>query len=57
MQIANMIYEFFGFSNISQSATFIDLLDTIIKVGVGLWVTIFIIRSLFMATTIPEKGF
>lgn len=57
MQIANMIYDFFGFSNISQSATFIDLLDTVIKIGVGLWVTIFIIRSMMMVLRVPEKGF
>lgn len=57
MQLANMIYDFFGFSNINQSATFIDLLDTVIKIGVGLWVTIFIIRSMMMVLRVPEKGF
>ena len=57
MQLANMIYDFFGFANISQSATFIDLLDAVIKIGVGLWVTIFIIRSMMMVLRVPEKGF
>ena len=57
MQLANMVYEFFGFENISQSATFIDLLDAVIKIGVGLWITIFIIRSMMMVLRVPEKGF
>ena len=57
MQLANMIYDFFGFSVISQSATFIDLLDAVIKIGVGLWVTIFIIRSMMMVLRVPEKCF
>lgn len=57
MQLADLIYNFFGFDALSLSATFTDLLSSMLKIGCGLWVTIFIIRSMFMALTIPDKRF
>ena len=57
MALADMIYNFFGFQNLSASATFVDLISSILKIGCGLWVTIFLIRSMMLALTIPEKGF
>lgn len=57
MQIAEMIFDFFGFGAISETATFVDLLQTMLEIGCGLWVTIFIIRSLFMATRISDTRF
>lgn len=55
MEIAQSIYDFFGFEVIGSSATFTDLLSNMFQVATGLWVVIFIIRSLFMAVTIPER--
>lgn len=52
-----MIYNFFGFEALAETATFVDLLQAMLKIGCGLWVTIFIIRSLFMATRIPDTKF
>lgn len=57
MDLAELIYDFFGFEALTASATFVDLLSCMLKIGCGLWVTIFVIRSLFMALTIPDKGF
>ena len=57
MEIANMIYNYFGFASLTEAATLIDLLQLILKIGCGLWVTTFVIKCLFMATTIPNRGF
>ena len=57
MEIANLLYQFFGFQALSDSATLIDLIQCILKIGCGLWVTIFIIRSMFMATSIADRRF
>lgn len=57
MEIANLLYQFFGFEALSDSATLIDLIQCVLKIGCGLWVTIFIIRSMFMATSIADRRF
>lgn len=55
MEIVQSIYEFFGFELLGSSATLTDLLSNMFQIACGLWVVIFIIRSLFMAVTIPER--
>ena len=55
MEIVQSIYDFFGFELLGSSATFTDLLNNMFQIATGLWVVIFIIRSLFMAITIPER--
>lgn len=57
MELANLIYEFFGFDTLTMQATFTDLLSCMLKVGCGLWVTIFVLRSMLMALTIPDSRF
>lgn len=57
MELANIIYEFFGFDALTMQATFTDLLSCMLKVGCGLWVTIFVLRSMLMALTIPDSRF
>ena len=57
MELANLLYTFFGFDTLSNSATLIDLIQLILKIGCGLWLTIFIIRSMFLATTVSRRGF
>ena len=57
MALADMLYQFFGFASLSDASTLIDLLQIILKIGCGLWLTSFIIRSMFLATTIPTRGF
>lgn len=57
MEITNSLIQFFGIDLLSESATFVDLLNCILRIGVSLWVTIFIIRSMFLATTIGGRKF
>lgn len=57
MELVNLLYEFFGFDTLSAATTLVDLLQLILKVGCGMWLTIFIIRSLFLATTVSRRGF
>lgn len=56
MALVESLYQFFGFDMISESASFVDLLNSILQIASGLWITIFIIRSLFMATNISGKS-
>lgn len=57
MQLVNLLYEFFGFESLTMQATFTDLLSCMLKVGCGLWLTVFVLRSMLLALTIPDKGF
>lgn len=57
MELANMIYEFFGFDALTMQATFTDLLSCMLKVGCGLWVTAFVVRSMLLALSIPDHRF
>lgn len=57
MELVQELYDFFGFELITQSATFIDLINAFIQVGIGLWLTVFIMRSLFLLVTVPDKRF
>lgn len=55
MVIVNDLYDFFGFDMLSQSATFVDLISYMLEIGIGIWITVFIIRSLFLATTVGRR--
>lgn len=55
MVIVNDLYDFFGFDLLSQSATFVDLISYMLEIGIGVWITVFIIRSLFLATTVGRR--
>lgn len=55
MELVQELYDFFGFELISQSATFIDLLNALIQIGCGVWITLFVIRSVFLVLTVPER--
>ena len=55
MVIVQDLYDFFGFDLLSQSATFTDLISYMLQVGIGVWITVFIIRSLFLATTVGRR--
>lgn len=57
MAIVDSLIQFFGIDMLTSSATFVDLLNVIMRIGVSLWLTIFIIRSLFLATTIGGRRF
>ena len=56
MEIANLLYTFFGFDTLAESATFVDFISTTCKVMIGVYITVFIIRSVFLLLTVPERG-
>ena len=55
MIIVQSLYDFFGYEYISQSATFIDVINNIMTVGVGVWGVLFITKCLFYACTLGGK--
>lgn len=57
MAIVDSLIQYFGIDLLTESATFVDLLNCILRIGVSLWVTIFIIRSMFLATSIGGRKF
>lgn len=57
MEIANNIIEFFGLNNFNQIQTLPQLIEYILKLGVSVWVVIFIIRSMFLVLTVPNRRF
>ena len=56
MEIANLLYEFFGFDVLVESATFVDFICSTCKVLIGVYITVFVIRSVFLLLTVPERG-
>lgn len=58
MDIFNSLYDFFGLELISESATFIDLINNLVQVGVGVFITCFFIKALFalMSTIFSENN-
>ena len=57
MAIVNSLLTYFGIDLLSGTSTFVDLLNCILKIGVSMWLTIFIIRSMFLATSIGGRKF
>ena len=57
MELVQELYDFFGIEMISQSATFVDLINSFIQVGLALWIVIFIMRSVFLLCTVPDRRF
>lgn len=57
MEIAEMIISFFGIDMISESSTFVDLINVFMRIGVSLWVVIFVIRSMFLVASVSGRRF
>ena len=57
MAVAESLYEFFEIATLDSSATFIDFLYVLIQIGVSIWITLFIVKCLFMACTVGDKRF
>ena len=53
MEIYESIIDFFGIVPLTSASTFIDLVNYIISLGVGVFIVAFLIRSLFLVCTIP----
>lgn len=57
MELVEMMFDFFGFENLSLSATFPEFIEWFCKCGIGVWLVLFIIRSLFMVIRTPDIRF
>lgn len=53
MEIFSGLMEFFEISSLGSSATFIDLLNNIVSIIFAIFIVAFMIRSLFLACTVP----
>ena len=51
MDIFNSIYNFFGLELLADSATFIDLINNLVQVGLAIFIVCFFIKSLFALMT------
>ena len=47
MEVFTNFYDFFGLDLLADSATFVDLINNIFQIGLGLFITCFFIKSLF----------
>lgn len=56
MELVQELYDFFGIELLTESATFTDLLNNILIIALALWITVFIIRSVFLACTLPNRN-
>ena len=57
MQIAQSLIEFFGIDLLSQSATFVDVINCILQIGIAIWITLSICKWLFAVTTVADRRF
>lgn len=57
MELVESLVEFFGIDLISSAATFTDVLNVLLQVGVAVWLTLFITKCLFMACTVGDRRF
>ena len=55
MEIYNSLIEFFGITPIQSSATFVDLINEMMSIFVGVYLVAFMIRSLFLIVAMPQK--
>ena len=47
MDIFNSLYDFFGLELLSETATFIDLINNLLEVGLAVFIVCFFFKSLF----------
>lgn len=57
MALIESLIEFFGIDLIGEASTFPDLINTVLQIGCGIWITLFVCRCLFMATTFADRKF
>lgn len=47
MDIFNSFFDFFGLELLTESATFVDLINNLVQIGLALFIVCFFIKSLF----------
>lgn len=53
MEVFENFYDFFGFELLADSATFVDLINNIVQIGLGLFITCFFIKALISLMIVP----
>lgn len=57
MELVDSLFTFFGFDSLALTATFPEFIEWFLKCGLGVWLVLFIIRSLFLVIRAPEIRF
>ena len=57
MELVQNLYDFFGIELLTESATFVDLVNSFVQIGLALWIVLFIMRSIFLLCTVPDRRF
>ena len=57
MELVESLFTFFGFDSLALTATFPEFIEWFLKCGLGVWLVLFIIRSLFLVIRAPEIRF
>lgn len=57
MALIQSLIQFFGIDLLTTQATFTDLLNVVIQIGMGMWITMFVCKCLFMATNVADRRF
>ena len=57
MELVEILFQFFGFNVLAESATFPEFVSWFLMCACGVWIVLFIIRSLFMVIRAPELRF
>ena len=47
MEVFTSFYDFFGLDLLADSATFVDLINNLVQIGLGLFIVCFFIKALF----------
>lgn len=53
MEIFTDFYNFFGLDLLTESATLVDLVNNLVQIGLGLFITCFFIKSLLCVMITP----
>ena len=48
MEIFNAFYDFFGFELLADASTFVDWINAITQILIGLFIVFFFLRSVFL---------
>lgn len=53
MEVFSDFYDFFGLELLTETATFVDLINNIFQIGLGVFITCFFIKSLLSVMIAP----
>lgn len=56
MALIESLITFFGIDMLLAASTFPDLLNVILKIGFSVWIVCFIVRSICLVCTLPNRS-